>query len=93
MWLRGGVNCEARTWTVWNVPAHEKFWRPLQHHVEAGEGNFHYGDNATDSIHEGRFQIVRSTGARRKTPGAPRRISPKIPLYSEAGFSFQVARW
>src|SRR5262245_10222966 len=62
MWLRGGINYEAWIGTVSNVPTHAKFRRSLQHHLQAGEGNLHNSDNATDTIDESHYQIIRSAG-------------------------------
>ena len=60
MRLRDGINYEARIRTVWNVGANEKFWRPLQYHLQAGQGNLHNSDNAPDAIGGGHIQIIRS---------------------------------
>jgi hypothetical protein len=63
MWFRGGINYEARIGTVWNVRANEKFWRRLQYHLQAGQGNLHNSDNAADAIGGGHIQIIRSDRA------------------------------
>src|SRR5262249_41879463 len=63
MWFRGGINYEARIGIVWNVGANEKFWRPLQYHLQAGQGNLHNSDNAPDAIGGGHIQIIRSDRA------------------------------
>jgi hypothetical protein len=62
MWLRGGINYEPRIGTVWNVPTHGKFWRALQHHLKAGQGNLRNSDTAPGAIAGGHFQIIRSDG-------------------------------
>jgi hypothetical protein len=62
MWLRCGINDEPRIGTVWNVPTHGKFWRPLQHHLEARQGNLRNSDTAPGAIAGGHFQIISSAG-------------------------------
>ena len=63
MRLRDGINYEARIRTVWNVGANEKFWRPLQHQFQAGQGNLYNSDNTPDAIGGGNIQIIRSDRA------------------------------
>src|SRR5262245_65206903 len=60
MRLRGGISYEARIGIIWNVPTHERFWRPLQHHFQTGQGNLRHSDSAADAIDEGRFQTIGS---------------------------------
>jgi hypothetical protein len=63
MWLRGGIDYEPWIGTVWNVRGNEKFWRPLQHHLKAGQGNLRNSDTAPGAIGGGHIQIIRSDPA------------------------------
>src|SRR5215813_8992272 len=58
MWLRGRINYEPRIGTLWNVPTHAKFWRPLQHHLKAGQGYLRNSDTFPGAIAGGHFQII-----------------------------------
>jgi len=63
MRLRDGINYEAWIRTVWNVGANEKFWRPLEYHLQAGQGNLRNSDTASDAIGGSHIQIIRSDRA------------------------------